>query len=115
MNLWKYYDNNQTQLIYPNVLKDILNHTHEKEIAKTNPKWAFEYALNHGKDEELESIIAKSADYSFKYTYEILHNKPFPLGEPAIAKDPYYSKKYTNDVLKKDFILDGKLICKYKG
>ena len=105
MNLWKYYNNKSNQLKYPNVLKDILNHTHEKEIAKTNPKWAFEYALKHGKDEELESIIAKSADYSFKYTYEILHNKPFPLGEPAIAKSAYLAYGYARYILKGPFKL----------
>ena len=105
MNLWKYYNNKSNQLKYPNVLKDILNHTHEKEIAETNPKWAFEYVLKHGKDEELESIIAKSADYSFKYTYEILHNKPFPLGEPAIAKDAYLAYGYARYILKGPFKL----------
>ena len=134
MDLWNYYDGD---LKYP----DLNNHSHEKEIAKTNPKWAFEYASEHGRDKELEPIIAKSAAYSFKYTYEILHNKPFPLGEPAIAKKEYcsvlyaqhvlydrfelaeptiakntkYSKEYTQEVLMKDFILDGKLICKYEG
>ena len=132
MDLWKYYDGD---LKYP----DLNKHSHEKEIAKTNPNWAFEYASKHGKDEDLEPAIAKSSylayryaciikkpfplgeheiskrfDLSYRYANEVLKG-PFPLGEPAIAKDPYYSKKYTNDVLKKDFILDGKLICKYKG
>ena len=140
MNLWKYYNNKSNQLKYPNVLKDILNHTHEKEIAKTNPKWAFEYVSKHGKDEDLEPIIAKNAEYSFLYAIEVLDdrfelgekaiakdyylayryaklilNGPFNLGEPVIAKNEFYSKKYTQEVLKKDFILDGKLICKYEG
>jgi hypothetical protein len=79
MDLWKYYNGN---LKYPN----ILDHLHEKEIVKTNPKWAFEYMLKHGKDEELEPVIAKTADYSFKYTHKILHNKPFPLGELVTGK-----------------------------
>jgi hypothetical protein len=105
MNLWKYYNNKSNQLKYPNVLKDILNHTHEKEIAKTNPKWAFEYALKHGKDEELEPVIAKAANYSFKYTHEILHNKPFPLGEPAIAKNAYLAYSYARFILKEPFKL----------
>ena len=43
MNLWNYYDNNQNQLIYPNVL----NHIHEKEIAKTNIKWAYEFVKKY--------------------------------------------------------------------
>ena len=40
---------------------------------------------------------------------------PFPLGESEIAISAYYSKRYTQDVLKRDFVLDGKLICKYEG
>ena len=136
MNLWNYYNNKSNQLKYPNVL----NHTHEKEIAKTNPKWAYEYVSKHGKDEDLELIIAKNAEYSYWYAIEVLDDR-FELGEKAIAKDSYYSyryakiilngpfklgelviaksteysKKYTQEVLKKDFYLDGKLICKYEG
>jgi hypothetical protein len=34
MNLWKYYNGN---LKYPNVTM----YSHEKEIAKATPKWAF--------------------------------------------------------------------------
>ena len=161
MNLWQYYDGD---LKYP----DLNNHSHEKEIAKTNSKWAFEYASKHGKDEDLEPAIAKNAMYSFLYAKDILKNKPFklgepaiakhdgysyeyanqvlkgpfklgeptiakhdgwysykyalyvlkgpfPLGEPTIAKNEFYSKTYTRDILKKDFYLDGKLICKYEG
>ena len=161
MNLWNYYDGD---LKYP----DLNKHSHEKEIAKATPKWAFEYILKHGKDEDLEPAIAKNdglysykyalnvlkgpfklgepaiaknSYYSFSYAFDIL-NGPFPLGEPAIAKSAYYSlvyathvlngpfplgekaianaknaeysKKYTNAVLKKDFYLDGKLICNYE-
>ena len=185
MDLWKYYDGD---LKYPNVTM----YSHEKEIAKANLKWAFDYVSKHGKDKELESIIAKNPYYSynyanhilkgefplgepviakdmdFSYAYAMLINrrfelgelqiaknpyysyryakiilngpfklgepaiakdsyysydyakealdgKPFPLGEPAIAKDNEYSKRYTQEVLKKDFYLDGKLICKYEG
>ena len=133
MDLWKYYDGD---LKYP----DLNSHSHEKEIAKTNPKWAYEYVSKHGKDEELEPIIAKDAYYSYWYAYEVLDsrfelgepaiaknayysfyyalnvlNGPFPLGEPAIAPNAYYSQAYTNEVLKKDFYLDGKLIRKYEG
>lgn len=39
--------------------------------------------------------------------------KPFPLGEPAIAKTPSYSYDYTNLILKRDFYLNDKLICKF--
>jgi hypothetical protein len=69
MNIWKYYiDNKQKQLKYPN----IFNYLYEKEIAKTNSKWAFEYVSIHGKDEELEPIIAKSTYHSFWYAKLIL-------------------------------------------
>ena len=160
MDLWKYYDGD---LKYP----DLISHSHEKEIAKTNTIWAFDYTSKHGKDEELEPIIAKNAECSYWYAIEVLDDrfelgekaiakdyyfacryakqilngpfplgepaiakssyysymyarfalkeKPFPLGEPVISKDETYSKKYTKEILKKDFILDGKLICKYEG
>ena len=36
MDIWKYYNGD---LKYPN----IFDHLHEKEIAKTNSKWAYEY------------------------------------------------------------------------
>ena len=107
MNIWKYYNGD---LKYPN----ILNHSHEKEIAKAKPRWAYEYVSEHGIDEELEPSIAKDAYYSYHYELDILEG-PFNLGEPAIAKDAYFSYQYTNKVLKKDFVLDGKLICKYEG
>ena len=158
MNLWNYYDGD---LKYP----DLNNHSHEIEIAKANPKWAFDYTKIHGKTKELESIIAKSAKYSYEYAKQILE-KPFKLGEPAIAKDASFSfmyasnvlngkrfklgepaiakdadsaieyalfilkkpwkeaeaiiakvefdaRQYTQLVLKRDFYLDGKLICEY--
>ena len=79
MDLWKYYDGD---LKYPNVTM----YSHEKEIAKANPKWAFDYVSKHGEDKELESIIAKDAYYSYQYAIDILHSKTFKLGEPAIAK-----------------------------
>ena len=107
MNLWKYYDGD---LKYPNVTM----YSHEKEMAKTKPKWAYEYVSKHGKDEDLEPTIAKDAYYSYLYAEEVLRRKPFPLGEPIIAKSEKYAKKYTQSILFKDFYLDGKLICKYE-
>ena len=107
MNLWKYYDNNQTQLIYPNVL----NHIHEKEIAKTNPKWAFEFVKKYGKDEDLEPAIAKNAEYSYMYARFVLMKKPFPLGEPAIAKSAYFSILYADQIINGKFELGEKAIA----
>ena len=89
MNLWNYYNNESNQLKYPNVL----NHIHEKEIAKTNLKWAYEYVSKHGKDEDLEPIITKSPKYSYFYAKDILRG-PFKLGEKAIAIDAQYSYVY---------------------
>ena len=72
MNLWNYYDGD---LKYPN----ILNHSHEKEIAKTNTIWAFDYVSKHGKDEDLEPAIAKSTKGSYYYAKYILNAQPFPI------------------------------------
>ena len=133
MNLWNYYDGD---LKYFNMF----DYSYEKEIAKTNSKWAYEYTSEHGKDKELEPIIAKSAEYSYMYADEVLSDEfklgekaiakdsdhafwyakyilkdKFPLGEPAIARNDYFAALYTSISLKKDFYLDGKLIYKYKG
>ena len=133
MNIWKYYDGD---LKYPN----ITDHFHEKEIAKTNAKTAYSYAVKHGKFPEGEKAIASNAEYSYQYAFYVLKNKfklgepaiakndyyaylyatlllkgPFPLGEPAIARNDYFAALYTSISLKKDFYLDGKLIYKYKG
>ena len=91
MDLWKYYDGD---LKYP----DLNNHSHEIEIAKANPKWAFEYASKHGKDEDLEPAIAKNAYYSYRYARDVLKG-PFKLCEPEIAKDTHYSYLYASDIL----------------
>ena len=103
MDLCKYYDGD---LKYPN----ITNHSHEKEIAKTKPDWAFEYVSEHGKDEELEPIIAKDAKYSYYYALDILRRKRFELGELAISKNPMYSFQYAQDVLNGEFKLGEKII-----
>ena len=131
MDLWKYYDG---KLKYPNVTM----YSHEKEIAKANPKWAFDYVSKHGKDKELEPIIAKSSKYSYEYAIQILEDafklgepeiakssiysymyatdilngKPFKLGEPAIAKSAYHSLSYAKEILKGPFPLGEKAIAK---
>ena len=65
MDIWKYYDGD---LKYP----DLNSHSHEKEIAKTNSKWAYEFVKKYGKDEELEPAIAKITYNSFWYAKLIL-------------------------------------------
>ena len=112
----------------------------ELTIAK-DPWVSYEYAKNVLKEpfKTDEKIIASWSFTSLLYAKEILKNQ-FPLGEKAIlksaidsvryatlirktrweeaesiiARDKFASKDYTNDVLKKDFYLDGKLICKYE-
>ena len=106
MDFWKYYSGNETDLL-PNITK----HSHEKEIAKYNPKWANEYVSEHGIDEELEPAIAKDAYYSYHYALDILEG-PFNLGEPAIAKDIEYSYLYADEVLGGPFNLGEPAIAK---
>ena len=104
MDIWKYYDGD---LKYP----DLNKHSHEKEIAKTNIKWAFDYVSKHGKDEDLEPIIAKSTYHSFWYAKLVLKG-PFKLGEPAISKSTEYSYQYATDILKGPFPLGEPAIAK---
>jgi hypothetical protein len=110
MNLWNYYNNKQNQLKYP--YPNIFVHTHEKEIAKTNPKWAFDYVSKHGKDEELERIISTSTYHSYWYARYVLNEQPFPLGEKAITKSSEYSYLYAAEVLKKSFKMGEPAIAK---
>ena len=123
MNLWKYYDGD---LKYPNLDK---HSTSEIEIAKTNPKWAYEYAkaniweyryTNDNKKEELKLLIAKELEpiiatdtyLSFFYASSVT-NERFKLGEPAIAKDAYYSYLYAEGILHgKPFPLGEPIIAK---
>ena len=108
MNLWKYYDGD---LKYPN----ILNHSHEKEIAKTKSDWAFEYVSNHGEDKELEPIISTSSYHSYWYAKYVLNAQPFPLGEKAITKSSEYSYLYAREILKKSFKMGEPAISKEAG
>ena len=104
MNLWNYYDGD---LKYP----DLNKHSYEKEIAKTNTIWAFDYVSKHGKDEDLEPIIAKNAEYSFWYAIEVLDDR-FELGEKAIAKDYYFAYRYAKLILNGPFKLGEPAIAK---
>ena len=105
MNLWQYYNGD---LKYP----DLTKHAYIKEVAKVSPKWAFDYVSKHGKDKELESIIAKDAYYSYQYSIDILQSKPFKLGEPAIAKNTEESYYYAKHILKGEFPLGEPAIAK---
>ena len=58
--------------------------------------------------------LQKKAYCSVLYAEDVLYDR-FELGEPTIAKSTEYSNEYTQEVLKKDFYLDDKLICKYEG
>ena len=104
MNLWQYYDGD---LKYFNMF----DYSYEKEIAKTNSKWAYEYTSEHGKDKELEPIIAKSAEYSYMYADEVLSDE-FKLGEKAIAKDSVYAFWYAKYILKDKFSIGEPAIAK---
>jgi hypothetical protein len=90
MNLWKYYDGD---LKYPNLDK----HSQEIEIAKTNPKWAFDYTKIHGKTKELEPIIAKHAWTSYEYAKNVLKG-PFKTGEKIIATWSLTSLLYAKEI-----------------
>ena len=107
MNLWNYYDGD---LKYSNVTM----YSHEKEIAKANPKWAFDYVSKHGKDKELEPIISTSSYHSYLYAKYVLNAQPFPLGEKAIAKNATYSYHYARNVLKARFELGENVILSSK-
>ena len=85
MDIWKYYDGD---LKYPDIIDYFYDTNYGKQLSIHNSKIAYEFASTNGK---------------------------FIEGEPEIAKDDHYLKRYTQEVLKKDFYLDGKLICKYEG
>lgn len=56
-----------------------------------------------------EPVIAAKADDSYYYAIDF---GEFPLGESAIATCPFYSQYYAKFVLRRDFYLNGELICK---
>lgn len=133
MDFWKYYSGNETDL-----LLNITKYSHEKEIAMHSPKMAIKYVRENGLlFPEGEAMIAKNGKASFEYaqvtgkrfklgepaiakdpylavSYASLINKRFPQGEKVIAEDEHIANEYTHIILKKDFILNGKLICKYE-
>lgn len=105
--------NPKYSLCYAEIIKEGHFQIGEEAIAK-NAYCSFNYAYWVLKDKFLfgEPIIAKGSYYSYMYAKYVLHGS-FPLGEPEIAKDKNFLKIYTQDVLKKDFYLDGKLVCEY--
>lgn len=89
-----------------------------EEIISTDADTSFQYALFvvKGPWKKGEAAIAKDSFYSFRYAVKILEG-PFEKGERALAGDSSqnyeWAQKYANQVLKKDFYFDGKLIAKY--
>ena len=59
-----------------------------------------------------EPAIAKDAQWSYMYTYDVLKRKPFKLGEPEIAKDAHWSYMYAVYVLNGQFKLGEPAIAK---
>ena len=84
----------------------------EKAIAEDG-YCSFYYAYAFGRFELGEPAIAKTPSYSYWYAEHVLYG-PFPEGEHVIAKYAFISREYTQLVLKRDFYVDGKLICKYE-
>ena len=83
----------------------------EKYIAK-NAKYSYEYANFLQKPFKLgESAIATNAFCSYAYAYNILH-KSFKLGEKVISTDTYYSFIYAKHVLLNRFKLGEAVISK---
>ena len=84
----------------------------EKHIAKS-PIHTYQYARDvlKGPFPLGEEAISKGTQFAYSYARDILQG-PFPAGEEAIAKNSNFAFQYAGAVLKKDFYLNGKLICK---
>ena len=78
----------------------------------TSAVYSYDYAYAFDRFELGEPAIAKTPSYSYWYAEHVLYG-PFPEGEHVIAKSSY-SYLYTKSILKHDFYLDGKLICKHE-
>ena len=59
-----------------------------------------------------EPTIMKDSKFALEYAWFIL-KKPWKEAEQYIAKIEFDARQYTQLVLKRDFYLDGKLICEY--
>ena len=120
INTSKKFDKHQLDLEID--LDFILIKTIDISLILNSPILAFSYLLlNHLKnnilDENiisiLECLICVNPKYSLYYA-EIIKEKRFQIGEKAIAKNSLFSYEYTQRILKRDFYVDGKLICKYE-
>lgn len=75
----------------------------EQQFTKT-PEKALEYAMHLIKKgqginwPEGETVIATSADASYKYAKDVI-GKRFPAGEPIIAADPTHAVTYAREVV----------------
>jgi len=96
-------------------LKKFLEHFSEEDIIKS-PQWAYSYAYNRpercytpgkGFDRDAcgwppgEPIIASDPRIAYAYAFNCLGGRPFPLGEPAIAKaGGELAERYASKILK---------------
>lgn len=88
-----------------------LKYIHHPELICLNCFLSYNYACKNKKPFPLgEPEIAKSAHLSFLYARDILKDK-FELAEPAIAKDAQYSYMYAIEILKEPFPLGEPVIA----
>ena len=88
-----------------------------KHFAKF-PKAAWEYVVHHKnlgdfeRDPDIEAAIAKSGAYSTLYSWNVLGQKRFPAGEPAIATNASQAYQYAHDIIHGRFPLGEPAIAK---
>lgn len=83
-----------------------------KNAAIHNSKLACQYAIALDQQmSELESIIAKDAEYSYYYAKFVLKDR-FILGEYAISQNSYYSYLYAEYVLNGQFEMGEEAIAR---
>jgi hypothetical protein len=102
-NLYKYHSDPETLLWY-------------NEAFEVVPELIWEKHRNNIEElKKRELPLAKDARTAYWYALWVLNMKPFPLGEPAIAKDAKYSCAYALNVLETPFPLGEPAIAKHAG
>ena len=61
-------------------------------------RWGARLTLSKGKRKKLEQIIAKSAEYSFKYARDIIRDR-FELGEDVVSNDGEWGYFYAKQII----------------